>query len=117
MGFGMRLLNIGAALSGAVSLLMLAYAHHGLAGDPDAAFVFLAAGAQLAAAAAGLAISNRIGRLNAIAGALIVGGAALFAAVIYLGAFHIHTLHMLAPIGGLAMTAGWVTLAFAKPGA
>jgi uncharacterized membrane protein YgdD (TMEM256/DUF423 family) len=112
----MRLLNIFAALSGALALAMLAVAHHALAADPDVSFVYLAAGAQLAAAAAGLALANRTGRLNLICGALIVGGAALFAGVIYLGAFRFHAVHALAPIGGGAMILGWVGLAFAKPG-
>ena len=111
----MRALNIAAALSGALSLAMLAVAHHALSGDPDIAFVYLAAAAQLSAACAGLAIANRAGRLNAIAGALIVGGAFLFAAAIHLGAFKVHALHALAPIGGAAMIAGWITLAFARP--
>ncbi len=112
----MRVLNIASALSGALALVMLAFAHHALADDPDGGIVLVGAIAQLAAAGAGLAIANRSGRLNLIAGALIVGGAALFAQAIYLGAFHLYTLHILAPVGGAAMIAGWIMLAFTKPG-
>ena len=117
MGLSMGLLNVAAALSGALSLAMLAYAHHAMAGEPGISSIYLAAGVQLAAAASGLAIANRTGRLNLIAGSLIVGGATVFAAVIYLGAFDTHPLHMLAPLGGSAMIVGWITLAFTKPSA
>ena len=111
----MRILNAAAALSGGLGLAMLAVAYHVLSGDPDVSFVYMAAGAQLAAACAGLAVAQRTGLLNAIAGWLIVGGALVFGASIYLGALHVHGLHMLAPVGGAAMIAGWLALAFAKP--
>jgi uncharacterized membrane protein YgdD (TMEM256/DUF423 family) len=111
----MRLLNIAAAASGAFALVMLAVTHHLLRGQPDFTFVLLAGISQLSAAAACLAIANRAGRLNAIAGALMLGGAFLFAGEIFLSAFHFHGLWFMAPIGGTAMIAGWITLAFAKP--
>jgi uncharacterized membrane protein YgdD (TMEM256/DUF423 family) len=110
----MRIINIVSALSGACALLMLGVSHHMLAADPDVAFVYMAAAAQLSAAIAGLAIANRTGKLNLIAGALLLGGATLFAGTIYLGAFHVHALHALAPVGGAAVILGWITLAFAK---
>jgi uncharacterized membrane protein YgdD (TMEM256/DUF423 family) len=112
----MRLLNVFAAASGAAALVMLATTHH-LRGDADYSFVLLAGLVQLSAAAAGLAIANRAGRLNAIGGGLIVAGAALFAGEITLSAYHFHALGLLAPIGGGMSIAGWIVLAFAKPGA
>jgi uncharacterized membrane protein YgdD (TMEM256/DUF423 family) len=113
----MRIMNICAALSGAAALIMLAVTHH-MRGDADYAFVLMAAVAQLGAAAAGLAIANRTGLVNAVAGALMLGGADLFAAEICLSTFNdSHPFHMLAPIGGAAMILGWIVLAFARPGA
>lgn len=112
----MRTLNAIAALSGACGLIMLAAAHHLLAGSEGAPFVMMAAIAQLSAGAAGLAIANRAGRLNLLAGAMILGGASLFALEIYLISFQIsEATHMLAPIGGGTMILGWIVLAFAEP--
>lgn len=114
----MRILNIIAALNGACGLLMLAAAHHLINGQEGAPFVQLAAIAQLSAAAAGLAIANRAGRLNLIAGAMILGGATLFAAEIYLISFRVsEATHFLAPVGGGTLILGWIVLAFAKPDA
>jgi uncharacterized membrane protein YgdD (TMEM256/DUF423 family) len=113
----MRLLNIFAALSGACALIMLVLAAHALQLDPaDSERVRLAAYLQLFAATACLAIANRVGRLNLIAGAAILTGAALFAAALYtLAIAHSGALIMLAPAGGIAMILGWLFLAFAKP--
>jgi uncharacterized membrane protein YgdD (TMEM256/DUF423 family) len=112
----MRLLNICAALSGALALAALAARH--VKPDVDMTTLMLGAFCQLAAAAACLAIANRTGRLNAIAGAIILAGALLFAGEIYFGAYTgNHSLIMLAPVGGTLMILGWFTLAFAKPGA
>lgn len=111
----MRVINAVAALSGVLALIMLAYAHHGLAADPHVGFVYIAAGAQLATAVAGIAIAGRSGRLNLIAGALMLGGATIFAGAIYLNAFHMGPPHGTAPVGGAIMIAGWLALAFAKP--
>jgi uncharacterized membrane protein YgdD (TMEM256/DUF423 family) len=110
----MRFLHIASALSGALALVMLAMAVHAWAGDPHVGFVYFAAGSQLAAACAGLAIANRSGRINLIAGWLIVAGAFEFAGFIYLNAFGFD-IHGPAAIGGFAMIAGWIVLAFAKP--
>ncbi|MEJ0058768.1 MAG: DUF423 domain-containing protein [Terricaulis sp.] len=112
----MRIINIVAALSGLSALLMLVASHHIFAGDPEVSFIYMAAATQLSAATAGLAIANRTGRLNLIAGALLLGGATVFAGTIYLGAFHLPSIHALAPIGGAAVLLGWLTLAFTKPG-
>jgi uncharacterized membrane protein YgdD (TMEM256/DUF423 family) len=110
----MRALNIASALSGALAIVMLAVANHVFAHDAHISFLYIAAGTQLAAACAGLAISNRAGRLNAIAGAMIVGGAFVFSGAIYLEMHRIH-IPVLAPIGGAPMILGWLVLAFAKP--
>ena len=115
----MRLLNIVAALSGVIALFMLVIAAHALQPAPDDLDrIQLAAYLQLAAAAAGLAIANRSGRLNLIAGAMILLGAALFSGTLYaLAITHSRALIMLAPVGGSTLILGWLTLAFAKPGA
>ena len=112
----MRVLNICAALSGALALVALAARH--ARPDADIKVLMLAAIAQLSAAAAGLAIANRTGRLNAIAGAILLGGAFIFSGEIYFGAYTgNHSLIMLAPVGGTLMILGWIVLAFAKPAA
>lgn len=111
----MRWLNIFAALSGAAALIALASERH-LNADADLNTLMMAGIAQLSAAAAGLAIANRASRLNAIAGGLILTGAAIFAGQIYFGAFTgNHAFIMVTPIGGALMILGWVALAFARP--
>jgi uncharacterized membrane protein YgdD (TMEM256/DUF423 family) len=113
----MRWLNILAALSGAMALAALAGEHH-LHADADFNAFGVAGLAQLTAAAAALAIANRAGRLNAIAGGMILAGAALFAGEIYFSAFTGNrAVIMLAPVGGSLMIAGWLVLAFARPNA
>ncbi|MGE0740141.1 MAG: DUF423 domain-containing protein [Hyphomonadaceae bacterium] len=114
----MRLLNVFAALSGALALVMLTIAAHVLQlAEADHDRMHLGAFIQLAAAAAALAIANRSGRLNLVAGAMIVAGAGLFAGVLYtLAITNMSQVVMLAPVGGLTLIAGWLTLAFAKPG-
>jgi uncharacterized membrane protein YgdD (TMEM256/DUF423 family) len=111
----MRVLNICAALSGALALVALAGRH--ARPDIDVATLMLAALAQLSAAAAGLAVANRSGRPNAAAGAVILAGAFLFSGEIYFGAYTgNHSLILLAPVGGTLMILGWIALAFARPG-
>src|SRR5690348_3337163 len=85
VGVPMRILNICAALSGALALIALAARH--VRPDADINVLMLAAIAQLSAAAACLAIANRSGRLNAIAGGIILGGAFTFSGEIYFGAY------------------------------
>jgi uncharacterized membrane protein YgdD (TMEM256/DUF423 family) len=116
----MRALNIFAALSGLVALGMLVAAAHPLRDAlqaPDLERIKLAAFVQLGAACAGLAVANRTGRLNLVGGAMILGGAGLFAATLYAisltGAQG--PLVMLAPVGGITLILGWAVLAFAKP--
>jgi uncharacterized membrane protein YgdD (TMEM256/DUF423 family) len=115
----MRLLNVFAALSGLTALVMLVLAAHALQPGPeDLDRIELAALLQLGAAIAGLAIANRSGRLNLVAGVLIVAGAAIFAGTLYaLAIADTRALIMLAPVGGITLILGWVVLVFAKPGA
>lgn len=115
----MRLLNVFAALSGVTALVMLVLAAHALQPAPeDLERIQLGAFLQLGAAAAGLAIANRSGRLNLIAGAMILAGAALFAGTLYtLAVTHSRAIIMLAPVGGITLILGWITLVFVKPGA
>lgn len=115
----MRLLNVFAALSGVAALVMLVLAAHALQPAPDdLERIQLGAFLQLGAAAAGLAIANRSGRLNLIAGVIILAGAALFSGTLYtLAITHSRAIVMLAPVGGITLILGWLTLAFAKPGA
>jgi uncharacterized membrane protein YgdD (TMEM256/DUF423 family) len=112
------MINICAALSGVLALGMLVAAAHPLrdvleAVDLDR--VKLGAFVQLGAASAGLAISNRTGRLNAIAGGMILGGAALFSGVLYaISLTGSQSFAMLAPVGGGTLILGWGVLAFAR---
>lgn len=115
----MRLLNVLAALSGLLALGMLVLAAHALQPAPeDLERIKLAAFLQLGAAASGLAIANRSGVLNLVAGVLILAGAAVFAGTLYTIAItHSRAIVMLAPVGGITLLLGWVALVFAKPGA
>ena len=115
----MRLLNVFAALSGLLALGMLVLAAHALQPAPeDLERIKLAAFLQLGAAASGLAIANRSGVLNLIAGVLILAGAAVFAGTLYtIAVTHSRAIVMLAPVGGITLLLGWVALVFAKPGA
>lgn len=115
----MRLLNVFAALFGVVALVMLVLAAHALQPAPeDLDRIQLAAFIQLGAAAAGLALANRSGVLNLVAGIMILAGAAIFGGILYtLAITHSRALIMLAPVGGITLILGWVVLVFAKPSA
>lgn len=109
----MRVINLLAGLTGAYCFIMLAGAHH--SGADAGNTLILAALAQIGAAAAGLAVAQRTSRLALIGAAILLAGANLFATVLYLNALvGAHPLHMLAPIGGTLLIAGWAVLAFAK---
>lgn len=112
-------MNIAAALSGVLALVMLVAASHALRDTltPEALErITLGAFIQLMSAAAAIAIANRDGRLNALAGAMILGGAGLFSGVLYgLSLTGERGLVMLAPVGGIVLILGWAVLAFAKP--
>jgi uncharacterized membrane protein YgdD (TMEM256/DUF423 family) len=115
----MRVVSVVAALSGLIALTMLVAAAHPLRdalAPVDLDRIELAAFVQLGAACAGLAISNRTGRLNTIAGALILAGAALFAGVLYaISLLHSQSFAILAPVGGSTLIVGWAVLVFARP--
>lgn len=113
----MRLLNIAAALSGALALIMLVLVAHALQlAPPDADRMQLGAFIQLTAAAAGLAIANRDGKLNVLAGAMILAGAAIFSATLYtLSLTQERSFVMFAPVGGITLILGWIILAFTNP--
>lgn len=115
----MRWINVVAAATGLVALVMLVLAAHALQPAPeDLERLRMAAYLQLFSACAGLAIANRVGRMNLIAGALILAGATLFAAALYtLAIAHSHAILMIAPVGGISMIFGWALLIVAKPGA
>ena len=115
----MRLLNVFAALSGVLALVMLVLAAHALQPAPeDLERIKLAAFLQLSAAGAGVAIANRSARLNLVAGAMILLGAAIFSGTLYtLAITHSRAFIMLAPVGGITLILGWVVLVFAKPSA
>ena len=119
MGARMRAINIFAALTGVVALVMLVLAAHALRATlapEDLERLRTAAYLQLFAACAGLALANRSGKLNAIGAFLILGGATLFAVALYtLAIVGSPTLIMVAPVGGIAMIAGWAVIAFARP--
>lgn len=115
----MRIVNIAAALSGLVALgFLVAAAHllHDVLQPPDLDRIRLGAFVQMGAACAGLAIANRSGRLNCIAGALILLGAASFAGALYgLSLTQNPVFGHFAPVGGIALIAGWLALAFTRP--
>ncbi|MEZ6023757.1 MAG: DUF423 domain-containing protein [Hyphomonadaceae bacterium] len=115
----MRVLNILAALSGLAALVMLVLAAHAFQSIMDAeaiARVQLGAFMQLGAATAGLAIANRSGRLNLIAGLMILIGAALFSTTLYLISLTGERwFALMAPIGGITLISGWAVLLFARP--
>lgn len=116
----MRLINVLAALSGALALIMLTIAAHALPGAAaaDLERIHLGGFIQLASAAAGLALANRDGRLNALAAAMILVGAALFSGTLYaLALTHARGIAILAPVGGVTLILGWIALAFTKPAA
>ncbi|MBX9747148.1 MAG: DUF423 domain-containing protein [Hyphomonadaceae bacterium] len=115
----MRWVNIVAALSGIAALCMLVLAAHALRETMSAEAldrIKLGAFVQLVSATAGLAIANREGRLNGVAGAMILGGAAIFSLSLYaLSLTGERSIAMLAPIGGITLILGWVALIFVKP--
>ena len=114
----MRILNVVAALSGISALLLLVVSSHHMQGaaPEEIENVRLAAFVQLGSAAVGVAIAGRSGLINLIAGALILLGAALFTVAVDTHAIgHSTSFLPLAPVSGVAMMVGWLTLAFASP--
>jgi uncharacterized membrane protein YgdD (TMEM256/DUF423 family) len=111
-----RLVTVLAALSGGLAVAAGAFGAHGVDGQ---AAEWLKTGGQyqlIHAVAALVAV-----RMEARGPAwLFVGGAAVFAATLYLMALGLpRWLGAVTPIGGLALIAGWLWLAFSatrKPG-
>ena len=69
---------------------------------------------QLAHAVAGLAAPLAVRtRLGEVSGWVLLAGALLFSADLYLRGFGIAALGPIAPLGGMAMIAGWLILAVA----
>lgn len=111
----MRLVNIFSALTGALAFIMLAILRHGHA-ETDYTAILTGGVAQLSAAAVGLAVAGRAGRVNLIGAALMLIGAKIFAGVIYANALAPgHPFGALAPIGGSLLILSWIVLAFASP--
>jgi uncharacterized membrane protein YgdD (TMEM256/DUF423 family) len=108
----------GAGLNGAMGVAMGAWAAHGLqARLPDVAVEWVKTGASYqlwhAAALLGLAALAvlRPTRLFAAAGLAFAIGALLFSGALYLHALaDLGWVVALAPIGGMLMIAGWLTL-------
>ena len=105
----MRLVTILAALSGALAVAAGAFGAHGAEGQ---AAEWLRTGGQyqlIHAVAALVAV-----RMEARASAwLFVGGAAVFAGSLYLMALGLpRWLGAVTPVGGVALIAGWVCLAW-----
>jgi uncharacterized membrane protein YgdD (TMEM256/DUF423 family) len=98
-----------ACLSGAVAVIAGAFGAHGASGK---AIEWLRTGAEyemVHAVAALVALKLRA----PLAGALLLGGSALFAGTLYAMALGgPHWLGAVTPIGGLGMIAGWLMLAF-----
>jgi uncharacterized membrane protein YgdD (TMEM256/DUF423 family) len=100
-----------AALSGAMAVGAGAFAAHSATGQA-AEWLRLGAQYQLIHAVAALIALQLGGRWSA---PMLLGGSALFAATLYAMAFGApRWLGAITPIGGLAMIAGWLMLAFRR---
>jgi uncharacterized membrane protein YgdD (TMEM256/DUF423 family) len=104
-----------AAFNGAMAVAIGAFAAHG-AGPQIKSLLTTGAGYQLSHALFALicAIAPISGRLPAVAGWLSsVGGLIFCLALTFLGLLSLPALGAVAPIGGVLMIAGWLTLAVA----
>ena len=109
----MRLVTILAALSGALAVAAGAFGAHGAEGQ---AAEWLRTGGQyqLIHAIAALVAVRMEARVSAW---LFVGGAAVFAGSLYLMALELpRWLGAVTPVGGVALIAGWVCLAWGAAG-
>ena len=98
-----------AALSAGIAVAAGAFAAHG-ASAHTAELLRTGALYQLTHAVGALATAK--GKRGGLAGALLLGGSALFAGSLYLLAFGgPHWLGPLTPLGGAGMIAGWLLLA------
>jgi len=110
-----RNLAVFAAFNGAMAVALGAFAAHGAGPQIK---ILLTTGASYQLAHALLALICSVipvgGRLPAIAGWLAsVGGLIFCLALAFLGLLSLPALGAVAPIGGVLMIAGWLTLAFA----
>lgn len=103
-----RWLVVFAALQGAMAIALAAVGRH--AGGTE--LVTTASTIQLAHAVAGLVAPLAVAaRLGSASGWVLLLGTFLFSVDLYLRGFGIAALGPVAPIGGTAMIAGWLTLA------
>ena len=105
----MKTITVLAALSGALAVIAGAFGAHGASGQ---AAEWLRTGGQyqMVHAVAAL-VALRMG--ERISPWLFVGGAAIFAGTLYLMALGLpHWLGAVTPIGGVAMIAGWLCMAW-----
>lgn len=115
----MRVINILAALLAAIGFAGLAAgAHlHALAPE-DAERVKMVASLQIGVAALALALTNRTDRVSLIGASMLIAGVFLFSgAVSALAWLHSTQFIMAAPLGGLLLILGALTLAFSWPNA
>lgn len=106
----MRLLQILAALSGALAVTVGAFAAHMLSGQ-SADWMKTGAHYQLVHAVAAL-VAVRMGATGA--GWAFIGGSAVFAGTLYAMAHGApHSLGAITPLGGVVMIIGWLMLAIA----
>jgi len=104
-----KTITVLAALSGALAVIAGAFGAHGASGQ---AAEWLRTGGQyqMVHAVAAL-VALRMG--ERISPWLFVGGAAIFAGTLYLMALGLpHWLGAVTPIGGVAMIAGWLCMAW-----
>ena len=113
----MRVINILAALFAAIGFAGLAAgAHmHSLAPE-DAERVKLVASLQIGVAALAFALTGRTGRISLIGASLLIAGVTLFSGdVSALVWMHSTQFIMAAPLGGMLLILGSLTLAFSNP--
>lgn len=105
---GIRLVRL-AAVSGALAVIAGAFGAHGVTGKP-ADWLRTGGEYQLLHALAAI-VAVQLG--NSMAGALLLGGSALFALTLYAMALGGPLwLGAVTPLGGLGMIAGWLLLAW-----
>jgi len=98
-----------AALSGALAVIAGAFGAHGVTGKP-AEWLRTGAEYEMVHAVAAL-FALKLAR-SPLAGLLLLGGSAVFAATLYAMALGApHWLGAVTPIGGVGMIAGWLVLA------
>lgn len=106
----MKLVTVIAALSGAIAVAAGAFGAHGASSAQAAEWLRTGGQYQLIHAVAALVAVRMEARVSAW---LFVGGGAVFAATLYLMALGLpRWLGAITPIGGAALIAGWLCLAW-----